>query len=93
MRVEPLVPDAPFASSLRGLPRGDDGAGAFARALDGLGRALEDASSAEEAYANGAGSLTRAVYARARADVTLAVAAATVQRAAQAVQTLLNMQI
>ena len=86
MRVEPLVPDVAPVS-----PSPDPGG--FAAALDAVGRVLSDASASEDAYAGGAGSLQQAVYTRARADVALAVAAATVQRAAQAVQTFLNLQV
>lgn len=89
MRVELLQPDAPSLSD-RKAP--DDGA-AFARALDAVGSVLEGAQRAEDAFAHGAGTLQEAVYERARADVVLSVATATVQRAAQAVQSILNMQV
>ena len=88
MRVELLQPDAapvPAAASAD--------AGGFARAVDAIARVLSDATRAEDAYAGGKGSLQDAEYHRAQADVTLAVATAAVQRAAQAVQTLLNVQI
>jgi flagellar hook-basal body complex protein FliE len=90
VRVELLQPpfdSAPLARSARG--DGDE----FARALDAVGSVLEGAQRAEDAFANGAGTLQDAVYERARADVVLSVATATVQRAAQAVQSLLNMQV
>jgi flagellar hook-basal body complex protein FliE len=51
------------------------------------------AQSAEDAFARGAGSLQDAVYERARADVALAVATAAAQRGAQAIQSILNMQV
>jgi flagellar hook-basal body complex protein FliE len=101
MRIEPLVPDTAadrpqvdrqgfgVAESGWSTSFGKD----FAAAVDAVGKVLGEASSAEEAYAGGTGSLSQATYARARADVALAVAAAAVQRTAQAVQTLLNMQI
>lgn len=88
MTVEPLIPDAQPAASLP-----DAGASGFSRALDDLGAALVRANAAEDAYAGGAGSLQSAVYDRARADVALSVAVAAAQRAAQAVQALMNMQI
>lgn len=88
MRVEPLLPDAPAA------PAADTGdAGAFARSLDALGAVLHGAQTAEDAFASGAGTLQEAVYERARADVALAVATAAAQRCAQAVQSVLNMQV
>jgi flagellar hook-basal body complex protein FliE len=88
VRVELLQPDV--------APPGTDSTPAgsgFAQALDWVARALVDATRAEDAYANGNGSLQDAEYRRAQADVTLAVATAAVQRSAQAIQTLLNVQI
>lgn len=88
MTVEPIVPDAPA------LPSVDTGdAAAFSRALDDFAATLTDANRAEDEFAGGAGTLREAVYERARADVALSVAAATAQRIAQAVQTVLNMQV
>ncbi len=87
MRVELLVPDiAPAASTAGG------GAG-FAQALDMLERALGDAASAEDVFANGSGTLHGAVYERARADVALSVATAAASRAVQSVQSILSMQV
>jgi flagellar hook-basal body complex protein FliE len=88
VRVEPLVPDVRIAS--------DDGSGdiaAFARALDVLGGVLTGATRAEDDFGNGRGTLQDAVYERARADVALSVATSSAQRVAQAVQSVLNMQV
>ncbi len=88
MTVEPISPDLPAA------PQSADGGGAdFARALDSIGATLSDATRAENAFAFGSGTLESAVYERARADVALAVATATAQHLAQAVQSVLNMQV
>jgi flagellar hook-basal body complex protein FliE len=88
MKVELLVPDTvPQSAST------PSDASAFAAALDAIGRVLGGATQAEDAYANGGGSLQDAMYRRAQADVVLSVATAAAQRAAQAVQTLLNLQI
>ena len=87
MRVELLTPDVAPASSASA------DAGEFARALDLIGDLLSGANRAEDAFARGKGDLQNAVYERARADVALSVAAATAQRVAQTVQSLLNMQI
>jgi len=88
VKVELLVPDAPPAST------GDAGdAAAFGRALDSIGGALARATRAEDSFAEGSGSLQDAVYERVRADVALSVATATAQRATQAVQSILNMQV
>lgn len=88
MRVELLQPDAaPPAPTVQADDTG------FARALDTIGSVLSQATGAEDAYASGAGSLQDAVYRRAQADVAISVATAAVQRAAQAVQTLMNLQV
>jgi flagellar hook-basal body complex protein FliE len=87
VRVEPLTPDVAPAPSASG------DAGEFARALDLIGNLLSGANRAEDTFARGSGDLQNAVYERARADVALSVAAATAQRVAQTVQSLLNMQI
>jgi len=88
VKVELLLPDtAPEAAR---SPSDDAG---FGKALDALGNVLARATGAEDAYAGGDGSLQDAIYARARADIAVSVAAAVAQRAAQAVQTLLNLQI
>jgi len=93
MTVEPLIPDvAPIAGApaLAQAPAGDAG---FSAALDALGATLSRAEGAEDAFAAKRGSLQEAMYERARADVALAVAAAAAQHAAQAVQSVLNMQV
>jgi flagellar hook-basal body complex protein FliE len=87
MRVEPLIPDAPLRPA-----QPDDNAG-FGRALDALAEVLTGATRAEDAFAYGSGTLQAAVYERAQADVALSVATATAQRVAQAVQSVLNMQV
>jgi flagellar hook-basal body complex protein FliE len=87
VRVEPLIPDAPLR------PAQDDDAAGFGRVLDALGDALTGATRAEDAFAYGRGTLQAAVYERAQADVALSVATATAQRVAQAVQSVLNMQV
>lgn len=87
MRVEPLQPDEPPVAREPASPP------AFARALDAIGSVLERAQTGEDAFAAGTASLQDAVYERARADVVLAVATATAQRCAQAVQSVLNMQL
>ena len=88
MKVELLVPDTAAASQ----PNSGNPA-AFAQALDAVGSLLDGANASEDAYASGNGSLQRAVYERARADVALSVATAAAQRAAQALTSILNMQI
>jgi len=87
MTVEPLLPDAPA------VPAQASDAGNFGRILDALSAALQGAGDAEDRFARGRATLQDAVYERARADVALAVAVATAQRAVQAVQSVLNMQV
>jgi hypothetical protein len=80
MKVELLAPDtAPLPDGASPDPS------VFGRALG--------ATKAEDVYADGGGSLQDAMYRRAQADIALSVATAAAQRAAQAVQTLLNLQI
>jgi flagellar hook-basal body complex protein FliE len=90
MTVEPLQPDIAPPSA---TGSGAGNPSAFTKALDAFGSLLDGAGAAEEAYANGSGSLQAAVYERARADVALSVAVAAAQRAAAAITSLTNMQI
>ncbi|HVA34205.1 MAG TPA: flagellar hook-basal body complex protein FliE [Candidatus Baltobacteraceae bacterium] len=92
MTVEPLLPDAAPQIPLTNRPALSADA-AFARALDEFGSILTGAQTAEDAFANGAGSLQEAVYERARADVALSVATAAASRAAQAIGSIMNMQV
>lgn len=88
MIVTPLVADqAPQPAAARG------DAGSFSRALDAAGEALNRADAAEDRFAAHGGSLQDAVFERAQADVVLSIAAAAAQRSAQALQSVLNMQI
>ena len=90
MNVTPLVLDQP-ENAARSAPVPD--AGAFGRALDSAGRALQAADHAEDAFAAHGGRLQDAVCERAQADVVLSIATAAAQRTAQAVQSILSMQI
>lgn len=91
MRVELLAPDVAPDIAPQAPPQ--ENRSAFARALDGVGALLEDATNAENAYANGHGSLQAAVIERARADVALSIATAAAERSAQAITSILNMQV
>ena len=88
MTVTPIVPDV--AATPR--PQKAD-TSAFVRALDGAGAALQRADRAEDAFASHSGSLQDAVFERAQADVVLSIATAAAARTAQAIQSVLNMQI
>jgi hypothetical protein len=92
MKIALLQPDAPGEASAPVAAAAPD-AGSFARALDAAGALLGEAQRAEDAFAHGAGSLQRAVYDRARADVAISVAAAAAQRTAQALQSIFNLQV
>lgn len=92
MTVRSLAPDTP----IRDAPpsRASDGAAdAFARAVNVVGEIFAQAQRAEDEYANGKGNLRDAVYDRVRADVVLSVAVAAAQRSAQAIQSVLSMQV
>jgi flagellar hook-basal body complex protein FliE len=93
MKIELLQPDTPFEPPARSAVPQDDGVAGFAQALDAIGKVLTNATRVEDAYASGAGSLQEAMYQRAQADIALSVATAATQRAAQAVQTLMNLQV
>ena len=91
MRVEPLVPDiAPDAPAANPLPRAGGGFGDLVDAAAGV---LATADAAERAFAAHRGGLQEMVVERARADIALQLAAASAQRVAQGLQTLLGMQI
>lgn len=90
MTIEPIVPDVATNAGSRAMPAPGN---AFSKILDDLGSVLGDAEQAEDTFAAGTGDLQRAVYERARADVALSVATAAAQRTAQALQSILNMQV
>ena len=87
MRVEALVPDVapPRQPSSR--------VNAFASLVDVAASALDSADRAEAAFAAHRGGLQEMVVERARADITLQIAAGGAQRVTQSLQTLLGMQI
>ena len=91
MKVEPLLPDV--AAVPERPQSGDAAASLFADVARALGATLVGADAAENAFAAGSGSLQAAIYERARADVALSVATAAAQRATQAIQSILNMQV
>lgn len=92
MQVEVLVPDA-------ALPRGPAASsvtaagGAFAKLVDAAGAVLDGAERAEKAFVAHRGGLQEMVVERARADIALQIAATTAQRAAQALSSVLGMQV
>lgn len=89
MRVEELIPDVPQAAQMN--TRADNTA--FGKILDDVGAVFGKAERAENAFAAGTGDLQTAIYERARADVALSVTTAAAQRSAQALQSILNMQV
>lgn len=88
MRVEALVPDV--APNVAPRPAAGD---AFGALVDAAGAVLARADDAERAFAAHRGGLQAMVVERARADIALQIAAASVQRVTQGVQTLMGMQI
>lgn len=96
MKIELLQPDTGPSSSERSPIPGSEprsASGGWAETLDAIGKVLTNATQAEDAYASGTGSLQDTMYQRAQADIALSVATAATQRVAQAVQTLMNLQI
>ncbi len=90
---EPDLPAAPGpAAAALPAARGSFGA-ALLEALDAAGDVLGRADAAERAFAQGRGGLQEMVLERARADVVLSVASAAASRTAQALTTLLGMQV
>jgi flagellar hook-basal body complex protein FliE len=89
MRIDPIVPDR----AVRAPAADVAAAGGFGRLVDAAAATLAAADSAESAFARGRGGLQEMVVERARADIMLAVATTGAQRAAQALNTLLGMQI
>ncbi len=63
------------------------------KALGDTASTLDRADAAERAFAHGRGGLQEMVLERAQADVALSIASATVTRTAQALTTILGMQI
>lgn len=89
MRVEVIAPDVSPANRASSSAQSN----AFKNALDDVGSVLNKAEGAEDAFATGAGDLQTAIYERARADIALSVATAAAQRTAQALQSIVNMQV
>ncbi|HEY0799065.1 MAG TPA: flagellar hook-basal body complex protein FliE [Candidatus Baltobacteraceae bacterium] len=98
MTVTPLEPDLPIAPSVTDAPpAAASGAASFGAVLQGaLGAAsgaLDRADHAERAFAAGRGGLQEMIVERAQADVMLSIASSAASRTAQAVSTILGMQI
>ncbi len=97
MHIEALHPDrlleTPAVSVIPPDTTTASAAHPFAQLVDAAGAALGSADAAEAAFAHGRGGLQEMVVSRARADIMLSIAATGAQRAAQALNTLLGMQI
>ena len=94
MRVDNLVPDAAPSEAPRISPIApSSGGNAFGALVDAAGAILAGAQRAEDAFVAHRGGLQEMVVARARADVPLQIATASAQRAAQALATVLGMQV
>jgi hypothetical protein len=99
MTSVPLHPavSAPPSSELDGAlpgPSADGGLfGGLVGGFESAGAALERAEHADRAFANGRGGLGEMVFERARADSILSIASAGASKAAQALNTILNMQV
>lgn len=86
------VPDAPLTRPAARSQSSDFGAD-FGRALDAAEATLARADGTERAFASERGGLQEMVLARAQADVMLSIATAASSRAAQALSSVLAMQI
>jgi flagellar hook-basal body complex protein FliE len=94
MTVTPLEPDLPLPGAAP-APAADfrSFGETLTRALAFTGEALRRADASEHAFIHGKGGLQEMMVERAQADVALSVAAAAASRAAQAVSTILGMQV
>jgi flagellar hook-basal body complex protein FliE len=94
--VEPILPDVPLPAARVPQPVlfGQASFGnALEDALKAAGAALDSAAAAEGAFASGRGGLQEMVLERAQADVALSIASAAASRTAQALSSVLGMQI
>lgn len=93
----PLAPDAsgtaPGAALGTAAHAGGDFTAALGEAFETVRTALAHAGSAEHAFAVHSGGLQEMVLERAQADVLLSLATATASRTAQALSTILGMQV
>ena len=88
MKIDALIPDAAPA-----LVQPNAGEPLFARLVDAAGGQLDRADRAEAALTQGRGGITEMMVERARADIALQIAATAASRGAQALNTVLGMQI
>jgi flagellar hook-basal body complex protein FliE len=95
-KLYPAVPDAALEAqggASAETARPESFASFLGDAFAGAGAALERAGGAERAFAAGRGGLQEMVLERAQADVALSIASAAASRTAQALSTILGMQI
>jgi len=89
MRVDAIVPDS---ATPVGAPS-PAAASHFTRLIEAASSQLDRADAAESAFAHGRGGMQEMVLERARADIALQVAVSGTQHAAQALNSILGMQI
>jgi hypothetical protein len=90
MRADVLIPDV---AAPRGPAAASAPPNAFAQLVDAAGAILDGADRAEAAFAAHRGGLQEMVVERARADLALQIAATAAQRTAQAISTVIGMQV
>ena len=90
MKITPLLPD--IALPTTAAPHDGD-ASDFLSAVNAASGTLMKADKAENAFAAGSGGLQEAVFERARADIVVSIASAAASRTAQALNTVLGMQM
>ena len=91
MTVTPLAGlDAPLGAT---PPSANGFTEALERAFDAAGSALAKADRSEHAFARGAGGLQAMVLDRAQAEIALTIATTAASKSAQALTTILGMQV
>jgi flagellar hook-basal body complex protein FliE len=91
MTITPIEPDAPLQTPDAGSPASFGAV--LQHALSAAGGALQGADAAERAFVAGRGGLQEMMVERAQADVMLSIATSAASRTAQAISTILGMQI
>ena len=93
MIVTPLVPDAVSSLGPVAPAAPTNAVLGFRDALDAANAVFDRADRAESAFVHGRGGMQEMVVERARADVALSIATTAATRTAQAVSTVMGMQI
>ena len=93
MIVTPLVPDSAVPTAPPASSAPASAGPSFRDTLDAANAVFDRADRAESAFVTGRGGMQEMVVERARADVALSIATTAATRTAQAVSTIMGMQI